>query len=111
MAELVAATATSHAFALRSPELGWDEARITNQKMFEKKFGYFPETPKGVEAETDEDITHRYKNVARGHDTVTERLAGLNLDAVIIIGNDQDEEFGEATIAPQMAIFTGDQFT
>ncbi|MGE0059199.1 MAG: hypothetical protein AB7P33_04965 [Dehalococcoidia bacterium] len=111
MAELVAAAATSHAFTLRSPEQGWDDARINNQKMFEKKFGYFPETPKGVEEETDEDITHRYKNVSSGHETIIQRLSGLDLDAIILIGNDQDEEFGEQSIAPQLAIFTGNEFT
>jgi hypothetical protein len=110
MAELVAAAASSHAFTLRGPEF-WDAARVNNQKMFEKKFGYFPETPKGVEEETDEDVKLRYKNVSRSHDTLVERLGGLNLDAIILIGNDQDEEFTEQSIAPQLAIFTGEEFT
>jgi hypothetical protein len=110
VANLVAATATSHAFALRPPEI-WDEARIGNQKAFEKRYGYFPETPKSVGEETDEDISLRYKNVSRSHDTVVERLGALDLDAIILIGNDQDEEFGERSIAPQLAIFTGDEFT
>ena len=110
MAKLVAAAATSHAFTLRGPEI-WDEARINNQKNFERKYGWFPETPKEVEQETDEDVNLRYKNVSNSHDILVERLKGLNLDAIILIGNDQDEEFTEQSIAPQLAIFTGSEFT
>ncbi len=110
MAQLVAAAATSHAFALREPSF-WDEARIGNQKNFERKYGWAPATPKEVEQETDEDVAHRYGIVTRGHDTLVERLKALKLDAIILIGNDQDEEFTEQTIAPQLAIYTGNEFT
>lgn len=110
MSELVAAAATSHAFALRDPS-GWDEGRIGNQKSFERRYGWFPETPPEVAQETDEDIAFRYKKVSAGHDTVVERFKAAKLDALIILGNDQDEEFTEQTIAPQLAIFTGSEFT
>lgn len=110
MAHLVGAAATSHAFALRDPS-GWEAGRVSNQKGFERRYGWAPETPPEVEQETDEDIAYRYGFVSRGHDTVVERFKALKLDALIILGNDQDEEFTEQTIAPQLAIFTGSEFT
>lgn len=110
MADLVAAAATSHAFALRDPA-GWDEGRLGNQKGFERRYGWMPETPPEVEQETDEDVAYRYGKVSRGHDTIVERFDALKLDALIILGNDQDEEFSEQSIAPQLAIFTGKEFT
>jgi hypothetical protein len=110
MAELVAAAATSHAFALRDPK-GWDEGRTGNQKSFERKYGWFPETPPEVDQETDEDVAFRYGKVSAGHDTVVQRFKDAKLDALIILGNDQDEEFTEQSIAPQLAIFTGKEFT
>jgi len=110
MAQLVAAAATSHAFALREPD-GWDAGRIGNQQSFERKFGYPPETPAEVAQETDEDVARRYAFVRSGHDTIVQRFEALNLDALVILGNDQDEEFTEQSIAPQLAIYTGKEFS
>ena len=111
MADLVAAAATSHAFALRDPA-GWDEGRIGNQKSFERRYGWFPETPpKRSSRRPTRTSAYRYGKVSRGHDTIVERFDGLKLDALIILGNDQDEEFTEQSIAPQLAIFTGKEFT
>jgi len=109
MAQLVAAAGTSHAFALRDPS-GWDEARTNNQKAYERLYGTMPETRPEALQETDEDLVYRYKHVSSGQDTIRDRFASANLDALIIFGDDQNEDFTEKTFLPQLAIYTGQEF-
>ena len=110
MAQVVIAAATSHAYALRNPE-DWDELRLGNQKMYERRYGSLPETQPEVAQETDEDNQYRYAKVRRAHDALRDSLASAQLDAVVVLGDDQNEEFTEETFLPQLAIYTGSEFT
>jgi hypothetical protein len=109
MAHLVAAAGTSHAFALRDPS-AWDEGRLQNEKGYERKYGVAPDPRPQVDQETDEDLAYRYGLISRAHDVVRDRFAAANLDALIILGDDQNEDFTEATFLPQLAVYTGKEF-
>jgi hypothetical protein len=109
MAKIVAAAGTSHAFALRNPE-EWDASRKSNRQGYARRFGNEPEEHPNVAQETDEDIKYRYSSIRKAHDMIVEKLGEGRIDALIVIGDDQNENFTEQTYIPQMAIYTGEQF-
>ncbi len=109
MAQLIAAAGTSHAFALRGPS-EWDEVRINNEKGYERLYGAPPEPRPELDQETDEDLRYRYGFISRGQDAIRDRFAAAKLDALIILGDDQNEGFTEQTFLPQLAIYTGKSF-
>lgn len=109
MAKLVSAAATSHAFALLQPQQ-WDENRLRNRQMYGRRYGQEPPEHPMVQEETDEDIQYRFSSVSRALDTIREGFKAAKLDALLIIGDDQNENFTEQTYVPQLAIYTGQDY-
>ncbi len=109
MARLVSAAATSHAFALLDPA-NWDENRLRNQEGYARRFGQVPPEHPMVNQETNEDIQYRYANIRDGLDGIRESFKDAELDALLILGDDQNENFTEQTYVPQLAIYLGDEF-
>ncbi len=109
MAKLVAAGATSHAFTLMPPT-EWDAIREGARERFQRRMGETPPVSPAIEKETDEVVARRFGNVNVGLDDISRRFASADLDAVIIIGDDQNENFTEDNL-PQLAIYLGEQFT
>lgn len=100
--------ASSHAFALRDPG-DWDADRLRNRQMYERRYGVLPPQQPQVEEESDEDIRTRHARIKEGLAFIREKLAQTKPDALIFIGDDQNENFTPANL-PQIAIYIGDDF-
>jgi hypothetical protein len=99
------AFATSHAFAFMPPTR-WDAFRARLRAMYRERYGQLPAEPEAVASESDADVECRYATLAAAHDEVRRRIRALKPDAIVLIGNDQNENFTELGI-PQFAIYTG----
>jgi len=105
MGKIVAAMASSHAFALSDPTT-WDEKRAWNRGMYARRYGVEPPIhPKIAEESLDKRLP-RYKRVNDGLTFFRETLKEKKPDALIIIGDDQNEHFKEDNL-PQIALYTG----
>jgi hypothetical protein len=108
MAQALASFATSHATALMEPQK-WDEVRTLLRGNYAKHFGDEPPPgPVGYDEEDFDDAAQRFAKIVAAQTRIRQRLVELNPDVLIIIGNDQDENFGAFGI-PQFAIYTGEQ--
>lgn len=105
---LIAAFATSHAYTFQEPET-WEVRRERTRRNVARKTGrLMPDTPQAL-AETLQDSRTRYAPIRDAHALIRERLTTLRPDAVIVIGDDQLENFSPATM-PQILIYTGGDF-
>ncbi|OBI40447.1 hypothetical protein [Mycobacterium sp. E796] len=108
MAQALAGFATSHATALMDPK-EWDGVRTLLRGIYTKHIGHEPPAgPDDYEREEFDDAARRFAKIEAVQNLIRQRLAELAPDVLIIIGNDQDENFGPFG-APQFAIYTGDQ--
>ncbi len=105
MATAVAAFATSHASAFMAPET-WDAFRAKIRAIYRERFGTVAAEPAEVGRETELDSATRYRRITDVHDLIRARLAALAPDVVIVLGNDQNENY-DARAVPQFAIYTG----
>ena len=105
---IVGAFATSHAYTFQEPET-WDARRVRSKANVSKKTGRPAEDTAEARAETLEDNRRRYAPIRDAHGKIRERLAGANADAVLLIGDDQAENF-TADNMPQLLIYTGDDY-
>jgi hypothetical protein len=100
--------ATSHAYAFLEPDV-WDARRERSRANYQRIYGKMPAARPEMAAESPADNQARYAAIRRGHDLVRTRLAELKPDVVVLIGDDQDENYTEANL-PQFSVFVGDQF-
>jgi aromatic ring-opening dioxygenase LigB subunit len=107
MAQIVAGMASSHAFALMDPA-DWEQGRAHNRALYGKLYGGEPPEQPRVATETAEDIRTRYANVRATLDHLQAVMATKRPDALLLIGDDQRENFTEENL-PQFAIYTGEQ--
>lgn len=105
---VVGAFATSHAYTFQEPET-WDARRVRSRTNVAKKTGRLADDTPQAKAETLEDNRERYAAIRRAHDEIRARLAALRPDAVLLIGDDQTENFGAENI-PQFLIYTGGDY-
>jgi aromatic ring-opening dioxygenase catalytic subunit (LigB family) len=105
MSSIVAGFVTSHASALIEPAK-WDEFRGFVRNMYRERYNDLPPEPPQVAAESSEDIERGYAKFRDTHNFITKRIRELKPDAVVLLGNDQNENFTNAAI-PQFAIYTG----
>jgi hypothetical protein len=108
MARLVAGMASSHAFAFMD-HTEWDVARERNRGFYERRYGFKPPEHPGVATQTAADAERQQQAVSGGLDRLRERIAAERPDVLVVIGDDQNENFTEANL-PQMAIYTGESF-
>lgn len=108
MGSLVAAMASSHAFTVMEPEV-WDEFREWNRGYYRQRQGTEAPVHPKLETESLEANRARYENVRRGLDALREELRAARPDALIIIGDDQDENYSEECL-PQLAVYCGERF-
>lgn len=109
MATIVGAALSSHAYTFQAPAT-WDARRAQTRKNFQRRFGR--EAPPCPEAETEslEDDVARYERISAGLMTVRNRFDALQPDVLIVLGDDQDENYFEDNL-PQLSIFIGPSFT
>jgi len=109
MARIVGAALSSHAYTFQAPDT-WDARRAQTRQNFQRRFGR--EAPPCPEAETEslDDDVARYERISTGLATVRNRFDTLQPDVLIVLGDDQDENYFEDNL-PQLSIFTGPSFT
>src|SRR5262247_1622547 len=95
---IVCAFATSHAYTFQEPET-WDQRRERSKRNVERKAGRPAADTADARAETLEDNRRRYAHIREAHRTIRERLAQARADAVLLIGDDQTENFGRKPAA------------
>ncbi len=110
MGTIVGAMLTSHAYAFVDPAT-WDARREgRSRRNYAARYGSVPPERPEVAGETDADNARRFATIRAGFDEVRRRLAELQADTLVIIGNDQDENFTPQSL-PQFAVYTGADFT
>jgi hypothetical protein len=107
VASIVAGLASSHAFTFVEPD-GWDARRARNREGYKRRFGTDPPEHPRVAEETLEQNQVRYTRVAAGLSRLRDELARKRVDALLVIGDDQNENFTDENV-PQFAIYTGAQ--
>lgn len=106
MGSLVAAMASSHAFAVAPPEK-WDELRERNRNVYAQRQNVpMPPPHKRVSEESWDDVQTRYGRVRDGLFELKRIIDESKPDALIVIGDDQNENYTSQNV-PQFAIYTG----
>jgi hypothetical protein len=105
---VVAAFATSHAYTFQEPET-WDKRRERSKANVARKAGRPAADTREAQNETLEDNQARYARIREAHGEIRERLARSKADAVLLIGDDQDENFTDEN-KPQLLVYTGGDY-
>lgn len=108
MGNVVAGYASSHAFTFVPPS-GWETFRNRNRESYARRYGQLPPSPPGVHDESLQDAAGRYGRIEAGLERVRRDIREDRLDALIIIGDDQNENF-DGSALPQIAVHTGEDF-
>ncbi|MFL6570246.1 MAG: hypothetical protein ACJ8G4_00735 [Burkholderiales bacterium] len=105
---LVCAFATSHAYTFQEPET-WDARRARSKTNVERKAGRPAADTAEARAETLEDNRARYAGIRDAHRSIRERLNHTRADVVLMVGDDQTENFGPDNL-PQLLVYTGGDY-
>jgi len=106
MGSLVAAMASSHAFAVAPPEK-WDELRERNRNVYAQRQNIpVPPPHERLSEENWNDVQTRYGRVRDGLFELKRIIDESKPDALIVIGDDQNENYTSQNV-PQFAIYTG----
>src|SRR5881409_1345009 len=108
MGKLIAAMASSHAYTFLEPK-EWDSRREFTRSNYKKRFGVEPPDQPQVAEETLEGNETRYKRIRDGLKFLRDKVLSLRPDVLIVIGDDQNENFLENNL-PQFAIYLGKEF-
>jgi aromatic ring-opening dioxygenase catalytic subunit (LigB family) len=108
MSTLTAGMASSHAATVVEPSK-WDKGRATNREAYARRYGTEPDYHPKASEETMEIREARYKWIRDGLDFLRAKLQEIRPDAVILVGDDQDENFSEENW-PQLSLYVGDEF-
>jgi hypothetical protein len=106
MAKIIAGLASSHAFALIDPS-DWDARRERNKLGYQQRYGTAPRAHPKIAEENNETRMLKHRNVRNGLDFLRDAVKQSTPDAIILIGDDQNENFVESNL-PQIAIYLGD---
>jgi aromatic ring-opening dioxygenase catalytic subunit (LigB family) len=105
---IVGAFATSHAYTFQEPET-WDARRERSKTNVSRKAGRPASDTAQAKAETLEDNRARYAPIRDAHARIRKKLNDARPDAILLIGDDQDENFTADNI-PQLLIYTGGEY-
>lgn len=108
MSRLVGALASSHAMAFRNPE-GWDQHRAIVRERYKRQYGVEPPEQAEIAQETLEGNLERFGRIQDGFALLRAQLEALHPDTLVLIGDDQAENFREDNL-PQFAVYVGDSF-
>tara|TARA_R110000868_G_scaffold198069_1_gene444341 strand:- start:18220 stop:19149 length:930 start_codon:yes stop_codon:yes gene_type:complete len=101
--------ATSHAFSFMEPE-EWDSFRERNRASYKRRRGIEAPVHTKIAEETIERDRKRFDRIRGAHRALRDQLIAAKPDAIILIGDDQNEVFVNGT-TPQIAIYRGGDFT
>jgi aromatic ring-opening dioxygenase LigB subunit len=108
MAQVVAGMASSHAYTFLDPTV-WDKRRQKTRQNYASRYGVEPPEQPQVQQETLEETVLRFENIRQTLNMLKERLHALKPDLLVMIGDDQDENFDERNL-PQFAVYVGGDF-
>ena len=108
MGKIVGGMATSHAFTFMDPD-DWDGFRERNRESYLRRRGHEPPVQPQVATETLAGNKARFERIRRAHAALRRQIEDDRPDAIVVIGDDQDEVFDERNI-PQLAVYTGGDF-
>lgn len=112
MAEIVFGMATSHGPQLRLPLSGWQ--LLQDRDIANPQLNYpallAKADPRLVEENSPEIWEKRYDACQVALRVLKEKLAAARVDAVVVVGDDQHEQFLENNM-PMFSIFYGDSYT
>ena len=106
MGSLIAAMASSHAFAVTPPEK-WDELRERNRNVYAQRqnIAVPPPHPR-LSEESWREVQERYGRVRNGLLELKHVIEDSRPDALLVVGDDQNENYTSQNV-PQFAIYTG----
>ena len=107
MGTIIMGLASSHAYAFLEPT-EWDSRRETSRTRYKDRYGVEPPIHPKVAEETLEKREAGYTHVRDAFDFLKEKLKQKHPDVLILIGDDQDENFKEDNV-PQISIYLGDE--
>jgi aromatic ring-opening dioxygenase LigB subunit len=107
MGKIIAGMALSHAFALLEPDR-WDNLRELNRQGYKRRYGEEPPNHPKIGEETLDGNRQRYQRISSGIEFLRQSIATKKPDAVIVIGDDQNENFRDQDL-PQLALYMGDK--
>jgi hypothetical protein len=106
---IVGGILSSHAYAFVEPDL-WDQRRSERTRPnYAKKYGSVPPERPEVATETLAGNQQRYASIRAGFNEIFRRLGTMDIDTLVLVGNDQDENFTPQAY-PQFAVYTGADF-
>ena len=105
---IVSAFATSHAYTFQEPET-WDKRRERSKANVARKAGRPATDTREAQAETLEDNRKRYAPIRDAHGRIRRKIIEAKADALILIGDDQAENF-TADNMPQLLVYTGGDY-
>jgi len=105
MSRIIAGMGSSHALALM-PFDEWENRRQITRKNYEHRYGAVPPERPEIAGETVESNRERYARLQGMLQHLRQRIVELQPDTIVLIGDDQDENFREDNL-PQLAIYTG----
>ncbi|MDE2838772.1 MAG: extradiol ring-cleavage dioxygenase [Chloroflexota bacterium] len=108
MGKIVLGMASSHAYTFEDPA-DWDARRVRTQTNYKNRYGTMPADVPQVALEDPQENQVRFGSIRNGLEHLRDHLKALRPDVLIMIGDDQDENFREDNL-PQFAIYTGGEF-
>lgn len=108
MGKIIAGMASAHAIALNDPA-EWDSGREWARGRYKSRYGVESTVHPKVAEETLEANQVRYQRIKEGFNLLRQKLREKRPDALILVGNDQNENFKEDNV-PQIAIYLGKEF-
>jgi hypothetical protein len=105
MGKLIAAMASSHAYAFLEPKV-WDQRREFTRSNYKRRFGVEPPDQPQVAEETLEANEARYRKIRDGLNFLRAKIHALRPDILLVVGDDQNENFLENNL-PQFSIYLG----
>src|SRR2546430_9121391 len=99
--------ASSHAFTFID-SADWEQRRAWSRERYAEKWRKPAPVPPQIEQESPEHNRQRFRSIQDGLATLRTKLQELQPDALILIGDDQDENFGLDNM-PQLAVYTGNE--
>jgi hypothetical protein len=109
MVKIAAGMASSHAYTFIDPHR-WEERREVTRERFRRRYGEYPAIQPQIEGETLDGNLARYAAIRGGLDRLKASFERLRPDTLILIADDQDENYREDNL-PQIAIYTGERVT
>jgi aromatic ring-opening dioxygenase LigB subunit len=109
MVQIAAGMASSHAYTFIDPHR-WEERREVTRERYKRRYGEYPAIQPQIEGETLDTNLARYAHIRGGLDRLKQSFESLRPDTLILIADDQDENYREDNL-PQIAIYTGERAT